>query len=227
MIQGAMNRRSNLLPYLLLNILVSAVTTLAVLWIWDTVHNSNTRAAQDVPPLVLAQNTENSVAKEAATLYAAGTRSAASTRASAGGGAGQDATERSSAPATTAAPTIAVETPQPIETLPPAGQPVIQIVSGVGAGDLDQEVVMLKRVGEGNLSMVGWKLQGERENTYVFPQQPELILYKDGAVQVYTKAGTDTVTEVYWNRTESAWRSGELIRLLDPQGIERASYRVP
>ena len=55
---------------------------------------------------------------------------------------------------------------------------------------------------------------------YTFPSQPELTLYKDGAVQVYTRAGTDTVTEVYWNRAEAAWRSGELIRLVDAQGIE-------
>ncbi len=86
---------------------------------------------------------------------------------------------------------------------------------------------MLKRAGEGNLRLVGWKLVGEHDNMYTFPEQPELILYKDGAIQVYTKAGTDTVTEVYWNRSTAAWRSGELIRLLDPQGSERATYRVP
>ncbi len=217
-----MNRRSNLLFYLILNILVSAITTLAVLWVWDNVHNSEARTAQDaVPPLVLAQATENLVARHAATLYAAGTAAASGTRAA--------STDAESAGGTTpsAVATIAVETPQPVETLPPAGQPVIQIVSVVGAGDLEQEVVMLKRVGEGNLNLAGWKLQGEHNNTYTFPAQSELILYKDGAVQVYTKAGTDSVTEVYWNRTEAAWRSGESIRLLDPQGTERATYRVP
>jgi hypothetical protein len=121
-----------------------------------------------------------------------------------------------------------VETPAPTETLPPPnGAPVIQIISVVGVGDVDQEMVMLKRAGEGNLRLVGWKLVGEHDNTYTFPEQPELTLYKDGAIQVYTKAGTDTVTEVYWNRPAAAWRSGELIRLLDPQGSERATYRVP
>ncbi len=221
--------------YLLLNILVSAATTLAVLWIWDNVHNSEARKAQQAAaPLAQAQATENLVVKEAATMYAAGTASALSTRAASTRtvdtqppSAGGNGSAASSGPTATTIPTLAVETPQPVETLPPAGQPVIQIMSVVGAGDLEQEMVMLKRVGEGNLSMVGWKLQGEHNNTYTFPAQPELILYKDGAVQVYTGAGTDSVTEVYWNRIEAAWRSGELIRLLDPQGTERASYRVP
>jgi hypothetical protein len=120
-----------------------------------------------------------------------------------------------------------VETPLPVDTLPPTSTPIIQIASVVGVGDVQQEVVLLKRVGEGNLSMVGWKLQGEHNNIYTFPKQPELILYKDGAVQVFSKAGTDSVTEVYWNRPDAAWRSGELIRLLDPQGNERATYRIP
>jgi hypothetical protein len=53
------------------------------------------------------------------------------------------------------------------------------------------------------------------------------VLYKDGAVQVFSKAGEDTVTAVYWNRSSPAWRSGENIVLLDEAGSERARYRIP
>jgi hypothetical protein len=115
----------------------------------------------------------------------------------------------------------------PTETPFPDDAKLIELVSVVGAGDLQQEVVLLRRIGEGNLRMVGWKLVGEHNSTYTFPEEPELTLYKDGAVQVYSGTGTDTVTEVYWNRTEAAWRSGELLRLLDPQGNERATFKIP
>ncbi len=195
-----MKRKSNLLLYLLLNILVSAATTLVVLWAWDAYRGSREADLQQA----LAQSTVP--AAELKTPVVSGAEPAV--------------TEPS-------LPTLPVETAGPTETLPPASQPVIQIVSVVGAGDIEQEVVMLKRAGAGNVSMVGWKLRGEHNNTYTFPAQPELILFKDGAVQIYTRAGTDTVTEVYWNRSKAAWNSGELIRLLDPQGTERATYRVP
>ncbi len=205
-----MNKRSNLLLYLLINILVSAATTLAVLWAWDNVRKSGEPAAPQAAPVVQEQDTAKPPAAEPAQNVPASAGTA------------------TSAPATpTNTPVVPQETAGPTETALPADAKLIEIASIVGAGDLQQEVVVLKRIGEGNLRMVGWKLSGEHDNTYTFPEQPELILYKDGAVQVYTGAGTDTVTEVYWNRSEAAWRSGELVRLLDPQGNERATFTVP
>jgi hypothetical protein len=221
-----MKKQSNLLTYLLLNIFVSAVTTLVVLWVWDHVRQSS-----DVTlPQVLVQSTVPGVIEN--TPAASSGAEAPLAVPSASSGAEAPLAVPSAAGVETASPVVPtpavpVETAGPTETMPPAGSPLIQIISVVGAGDLEQEVVMLKRAGEGNLRMVGWKLEGEHNNNYTFPEQPELTLYKDGAVQIYTKTGTDSVTEVYLNRAEAAWRSGELIRLLDPQGTERATYRVP
>lgn len=130
-------------------------------------------------------------------------------------------------PVASPTPPLPTPPPAPTETLPPEGTPLIEIVSVVGAGDLEQEVVMLRRLGEGNLRMTGWKLVGEHNNVYVFPATPELILYQGGAVEIYTRAGTDTATEIYWNRDRAAWRSGETLRLLDPDGKERAVFKVP
>lgn len=182
--QGIMKRRNSLLLYLILNIIVSALATLAVLVIWDRTHGGS--------------------------IFAPG--SGGSPLVNPGSGAGANPT--------------AAASPQPTETNPPPDVPVIQIVSVVAAGDLEQEVVLLKRLGEGNLHMAGWKLQGE-SNTYSFPEQPDLVLYKDGAVQVFSRLGTDSATEMYWNRSDAAWRSGETIRLIDRDGAERASYQVP
>ena len=201
-----MKKRSNLLLYLLLNILVSAATTLVVLWAWDNAWGSGRKVAPPLAAEVLAQNT----------LQPAGEQPVRPAE-----GAGD-------LPATpVAAPVVLQETAGPTETTLPVDAKLIEVVSVVGAGDLQQEVVLLKRIGEGNLRMVGWKLAGEHDNTFTFPEDPELTLYKDGAVQVVSGPGTDTVTEVYWNRTAAAWRAGELLRLLDPQGNERATFRVP
>ena len=196
-----MKRRSNLPLYLLLNIIVSAVTTLVVLVVWDNVRKAEFPAAQ--LPQVAAQET-------AAPRAGDSEIGAQNTPAS-----GQELVSHTAA------------TPAPTETLPPVDVKVIQVLNVVGVGDLDQEVVLLKRIGEGNIRMTGWKLTGERGGTYTFPEQPELIVYKDGAVQIYTKTGTDTATEVYWNRSEPAWQSGETIKVFDPDGNERAAYVVP
>jgi hypothetical protein len=187
-----MKRRSNLLLYIVLNIIVSAATTLAVLTLWD-----NARRAEVPPPL-------SGLAVEQV----------------AGAAEAQDASTVEAVNATQPEPVL---TP----TLPPLDKPVIQISAVIGVGDLSQEFVLLKRLGEGNLLMTGWSLSGERGSIFIFPAQPELTLYKDGAVQIYTKTGDDTATEVYWDREAPAWESGETLTLLDSNGAERSSYVVP
>ena len=177
-------RRSHLLSYLLLNVVISAATVLVVLVAWNHFKPLSTGAVDTpLPGLGL--------------------------------------------PAASQTPALPALPPAPTETLPPVGTPLIEIVSVVGAGDPQQEVVMLRRQGTGNLRMTGWKLQGEHNNAYVFPSTPELILYQGGAVQIYTRAGTDTATELYINRDQALWQPGETLHLLDSQGNERAKFAVP
>lgn len=198
-----MTSRSKLILYILLNIVVSAATTLTVLFVWDYTHK--------IDPVVAPQASMGAVA----TLPAVVNNPPA-------------ANPVTATPETGNQPAVYQPTLEPTGTLPPAGEPVIQIVSVVGAGDAQSEVVLLKRVGTGNVRMVGWKLVSEDGSIgYTFPEQPELILYQDGAVQVHTGAGDNTATDVYWNRTDPAWKPGELIKLLDDAGAERATYRVP
>jgi hypothetical protein len=127
-------------------------------------------------------------------------------------------------------PTQAAPAAAATRTLPPPDLAVIEITGVFGAGDLNQEVVHLRRVGDaelGELYMAGWQLMDEGGNVYTFPSSPALVLYKDGGVQVFTRGGTDTATEIYWNRTDTVWEPTELITLLDSQGNVRATYRVP
>ncbi len=161
-----------LLPYLLINILVSAATTLGVLSWWDTQHPASRPGAQ------AAKTAIASVAH---------------------------------------AP---VQTP----TLPALDAAVIQIQNVYGPGDLDTESVRLQRVGDGELWLTGWQLKDKNGNLYTFPQ---LLLNKDGAAEVYTKAGPDSVIELHWGLDKPVWSAGEEVRLLDPEGNLRAKYVIP
>jgi hypothetical protein len=116
------------------------------------------------------------------------------------------------------------ETVAPLETLPPDAEVPIEIVSVVGAGNLSAEVVVVRYNGEGELGLANWQLKDDNGNTFTFPQ---LTLYKNGAVQVHTASGSDTVVDLYMGLRDPIWESGESAKLFDPQNNLRAIYRVP
>ena len=126
---------------------------------------------------------------------------------------------------------------QPVALLAESGQPVaptssynpedhipVEIVSVVGAGTLGAEMTVIRYSGEGQLGLSGWQLKDSDNHTYTFPQ---LVLYTNGAVQVHTATGTDTVVDLYWGLREAVWQAGETANLYDPQGNLRAVYQVP
>lgn len=115
-------------------------------------------------------------------------------------------------PSTTSAPTLVGEAPGMV------------IESVVGAGDVNFERVALSRSGDGELSLAGWTLEDENGHTYRFPQ---LELYKGSTLRLHTRAGSDTVTDLYWGLAEAVWESGERVTLRDAQGGEQAAYRLP
>jgi hypothetical protein len=116
------------------------------------------------------------------------------------------------------------ESAVPETTLQSDEQIPIEIVSVVGAGTLSAEVVVVRYNGEGELGLANWQLKDDDGNTFTFPQ---LVLYTDGAVQVHTSSGTDTVVDLYMGQREPIWESGESAKLYDPQDTLQAIYRVP
>lgn len=113
---------------------------------------------------------------------------------------------------------------EPVSTLNPQTDVAVKISSVVGAGTLSSEIVVVKFEGEGQLDLASWQLKDEDGNTFKFPK---LTLYPNGAVQIHTVTGTDTVIDLYWGIGEAVWSSGENARLFDAQGNLRAVYRVP
>jgi hypothetical protein len=100
----------------------------------------------------------------------------------------------------------------------------VDIVAVIGAGDLSSERVQLKGLGDVSLSLTGWRLQDEDGNVYTFPQ---ITLFGNGAIDVYSSTGVDTVVALYWNSGEPIWETGETVTLLDGAGTVQAIYLVP
>ena len=94
----------------------------------------------------------------------------------------------------------------------------------ISAGDITSERVFLVRTGDGELSLAGWKLQDEDGRVFEFPQ---LALYKDGAVNVWTTSGSPTVVDLYWGLQNPVWKSGETVTLRDARGRVHATYTIP
>ena len=161
-------KRRRLLFYVFLNIILSALTTLAVLTIWE-----NTPRRVTLP-------SEN----------------------------GQSVNQVTQAP---------------MATLPPADTIVMEITNVYGAGDIQNEVVQLKRVDSGELSLRGWQLTDSAGHTYTFP---DFTLFA-GTIQVYTKTGSNTATTLFWGRSDAVWKTGSVVSLLDYQGNLRASFTIP
>ncbi|MFA5837425.1 MAG: lamin tail domain-containing protein [Bellilinea sp.] len=116
-----------------------------------------------------------------------------------------------------------VNTPQAQPTLPPLDEPVIRIETVIGAGDLATETVQLQRIGENELQLAGWWLEGNGLK-YTFPA---LTLNKNGSVRLYSRAGQSTVIELYWGLESAAWKAGDTITLYDSRSNQRASYTIP
>lgn len=100
----------------------------------------------------------------------------------------------------------------------------MEIISVIGAGTLNVEWVVVGYEGDDQINLANWELRDEDRHVFVFPQ---LVLHKDGAVQVHTATGTNTVIDLYWNASDPVWESGEEAQLFDPSGNLRAVYTVP
>jgi hypothetical protein len=166
-----MNVLKRLLPYIILNILVSAATTWAVMTWWSNAQSSQTVAA---PAFTLPSQ-----------------------------------------------PTAAsISNPTAI----PTNIKVVEIAAPAGAGNLANESVIIKRLGDGELSLNGWRLDDNAGHRFTFP---DVMLFKDGSIKVYTRAGSNSVNELFWGLQEPVWASGKTVSLTDNHNILRASFTIP
>ena len=107
---------------------------------------------------------------------------------------------------------------------PLTGESRVLIDSIIGVGDLASERVFLKRVGPGEISLTGWSLVAEDDDTFTFPQ---LTLFENGAVFIHTREGQTTAVALYWELDHTVWNSGDTVVLIDDQGDVHTSYQIP
>ena len=118
-------------------------------------------------------------------------------------------------------------TPGPTHTATatqPSQEAQVHIETVIGAGVHENERVVLRRTGDGELSLAGWRMLDGKGMEYIFPQ---LTLYKDGSINLNTRSGQNTVLDLFWGFTSAIWSPGETISLYDSQNILRATYKIP
>lgn len=104
------------------------------------------------------------------------------------------------------------------------GEPVEVIISGIdGAGNLENESVRLLNQG-GEVSMAGWTLSDGAGNRFSFP---EFTFYSTGAVEVHSRGGTNTTIDLYWGLDEAVWTPGKEVQLRDASGTIQSTFRIP
>lgn len=116
------------------------------------------------------------------------------------------------------------QTLSPNELLRIPIRPIV-IESVIGAGDLATEHVVLTNNLDGEVSLAGWRLDNNSGSSYSFPQ---VSLYvKDAILNLHTRSGVDSTTDVYWGLQAPIWASGMQLTLRDAQGVIQAAYTVP
>jgi hypothetical protein len=72
--------------------------------------------------------------------------------------------------------------------------------------------------------LTGWELDDGKGNVYQFPS---IKLFSKGeAISLYSKAGANTASELYWGLSEATWLPGKTASLRDPQGNLHSTYTV-
>jgi len=104
---------------------------------------------------------------------------------------------------------------------PPTGQVMINAVDG--AGDLALESVRLLNTG-GEISMAGWQLDDGEGHTFRFP---EFTFYSTGAIDVHTRGGNNTTIDLYWGLDQPLWTPGKVITLRDASGAVQSTFKIP
>ncbi len=243
--------------YLGLNAIVSAVVTLAVLAIWDATHPKLVIAPSATPipqpPLIKTQAAFASLPPPTPTptIYEVKSGDTLGDIAlqfdvpvadilQANGLADANALSvgqklvipvgEPAGPAPTATPQALVNpegtpvTPPPTGTaVEPGDTPQVAIRAIADAGNLATEKITLVNLGSA-VDLAGWTLSDEQNNVYAFPA---LSLFQGGAVNVHTRLGRDTVTDLFWGQGGAMWQSGEVATLKDQQGRVHTTFTTP
>lgn len=242
---GSIRRSSwkSYLPFLALNVVVSAITVIIVLAVWGGGDRLPTRAP--TPTFDVAARLAQAIPTATATLQPSPTPVTYTVQAGDTLGAiavkldvpienlmaanGLTNPDALSAGQVLIVPSLdsplpATARPAGIEvTVTPEGGPQVVIRGAYQLGSLETEFVYLENLG-GVAAMDGWTLDDGQGNRFSFPT---FTLYNGGGVNIYTRSGTDSVINLYWGLDRPLWEPGKVISLRDDSGRVHATFRVP
>lgn len=72
--------------------------------------------------------------------------------------------------------------------------------------DVEGEYVRIRNKGTEPITMTNWTLEDDADHTYTFQT---FTLDPDAKVNVWTKEGTNTTTDLYWGRTREVWNNDD------------------
>lgn len=130
----------------------------------------------------------------------------------------------SNTPPATATAVGPTSTPPHTPTSPaPAQIKITYILYGPTNGPLE-EYVRIENLGGTAQSMTNWSLADAANHVYTFPT---FALQPGGQVQVWTKAGSNNATNLYWGSAQAIWNNtGDTATLRNAGGaiISQCSY---
>ena len=113
----------------------------------------------------------------------------------------------------------------PTPTIPPAfqGKEGVYIEAAMNPGEPGREAILIRNTTKKLHDLAGWKLETDLGHRYIFP---DLLLWPQGIVVVYTGSGTNTPTELYWGLDGPILAGASELRLYDRAGELVNSYSL-
>lgn len=203
---------------LLVNIVVSAVTTLIIVRV--LIYQSTPRAASAAPPVVLASPTpQPSGPAEAVqpTAQSSQTSADAQTDSAVASPSATVAATKTSAQAKVTATDTNTTT-----ATTSTGQGKVRIGRVLFPGQHQRESVVIANDSNVDVVLKDWVLTSSRNISYTFGN---VTLFRSNFISLHTTSGTDVPTDLFWNRPDSAWQIGDVLTLSN-QGQVVTTYTV-
>lgn len=125
-------------------------------------------------------------------------------------------------------PPTPTNTPTPLPPTntppPPADVRITYILYNPAGSDLNGEFVRIQNVGGTTANLTSWRLSDADNHDFTFPG---FTLAPGATVQVWTKSGVNTATDLYWGQNQAIWtNTGDTAFLRDSGGvlIDSCSY---
>ena len=154
-------------PYLLLNIVVSALTMLSVLLIWNVSHPISSAVLEEDALSILATPDKT------------------------------------------------------VQPLPAMNARTVEITAIFMPGDIEFEKLTIHCTADSPINLEGWSITDGQGNKYIFPS---LMIFPDGAVDLFSHSGINSAVELFWNSSDAIWSSGEIAILRDYEGNTRFRF---